>query len=111
MTLAEHWNGTEWSIQTSANHEGTFNELYGVSCSSSTACTAVGVFTNSSSNHATLAEQWNGSEWKLQTTVNPSGNQGALLEADSCASSSACVAVGKYTTSGGKKVTLGEVYF
>lgn len=41
LTLAEHWNGTAWAIQTTANPSGSA-VLNGVSCPSATVCTAVG---------------------------------------------------------------------
>jgi len=42
-TLAETWNGKEWTIQSSPNSTGNnINALEGVSCSSSVACIAVG---------------------------------------------------------------------
>jgi hypothetical protein len=51
--LAEQWNGSAWTIQSTPNPTGSNqNELYAVSCASSTTCTAVGagIF-------GTLAEQ------------------------------------------------------
>jgi hypothetical protein len=41
--LAETWNGTTWSVQATANPESMkWVAFAGISCSSSTACTAVG---------------------------------------------------------------------
>src|SRR6185437_6219129 len=40
-TLVESWNGSSWSIQPSTNPQ-TFSLLNAVSCTASTACTAVG---------------------------------------------------------------------
>jgi hypothetical protein len=42
--------------------------LYGVSCTSATACTAVGYYTNSGGTDVTLAEGWNGTSWAIQVT-------------------------------------------
>ena len=63
-TLAEQWNGTAWSIQPTPNPTGaTGSYLSGVSCTASTAstaCTAVGVYANSSGTDLTLAERYSG---------------------------------------------------
>jgi hypothetical protein len=41
-TLVEAWSGSEWQIQSSPNTENKLNSLVAVSCSSTTACAAVG---------------------------------------------------------------------
>jgi hypothetical protein len=47
-TLAESWEGTEWTILTTPNLAGqTYNSLAGISCSTSIDCTAVGGATSS----------------------------------------------------------------
>lgn len=61
MTLVETWNGTSWSVQSSPNPEGQeWSWLTGVSCTSPTACTAVGASqaTYSSSVAAPLGMRW-----------------------------------------------------
>jgi subtilisin family serine protease len=96
-TLAESWNGSEWTLQTTPNPEGkTFSSLAGVSCSSTTACTAVGKARPESAetNMVTLAERWNGSSWSLQTAANPEAKNENELEDVSCAGSTMCMAVG-----------------
>jgi hypothetical protein len=60
------------------------NELLAVSCSASSACTAVG-----ESNGRALVERWNGLNWQVQ-----SGASGAL-DGVSCPSSTDCIAVGQ----------------
>ncbi len=97
-TLAASWNGTEWTAQTPLNAEGkAFNFLAAVSCSSATACTAVG---NSrpqwggTANMVSLAERWNGSNWSLQSPLNPAQQPESRLEDVSCPSSTMCLAVG-----------------
>jgi hypothetical protein len=108
-TLAERWNGSEWSIQSTPNPSGAADSyLHGVSCSSSSACTAVGHYKNSSGTYVTLAERWNGSEWSIQSTPNPSGATESFLEDVSCSSATACIAVGWYKNSAGTDVTLAE---
>ncbi len=102
VTLAERWNGTEWTIQSTPNPSGATRSLFtGVSCSSATACTATGEYVNSSGTTVTLAEAWNGTEWSIQSTSNPSEASGSTLQSVYCASSSSCVAIGYSSTSTG----------
>jgi hypothetical protein len=45
VTLAEVWNGTAWNVESTPNPAGALGSLLGgVSCSSATACTAVGSY-------------------------------------------------------------------
>ena len=106
VTLAERWNGKTWAIQSTPNPSGSLglNYLYGVSCSSATACTAVGNYLNDSSGDGgTLAERWNGKTWAVQSTPNPTGprptgSKDSYLQSVSCSSATACTAVGYYGT-------------
>jgi hypothetical protein len=109
VTLAERWNGTEWTVQSTPNPSGaTESRFESVSCSTSTACSAVGSYKNSSGTQVTLAERWNGTEWTVQSTPNPSGAKESFLRGVSCTSSSACTGVGYYTISTGQLLTLAE---
>jgi hypothetical protein len=94
LTLVEHWNGMEWTIQSSPNPGSAFNELLSVSCLSTTECTAVG--TVITKYLKTLIERWNGTEWKVQISVNPNETSSDTLDAVSCSTSTACMAVGDY---------------
>ncbi len=108
-TLAEHWDGTSWSVQATPNLAGaTAIDLLGVSCTTATACTAAGLFTGSTGTQATLAESWNGTSWSIQATPNPAGATASGLNGVSCTSATACTAVGNYTASDGTQVTLAE---
>jgi hypothetical protein len=94
--LGEHWDGTAWSIAAPANPKGSTDfRLSAVSCSSATACTAVGGYRDSSLSFHALAERWDGTGWSAQSTVDASG---AELNADSCATSTACIAVGGFNS-------------
>jgi len=88
-TLAERWNGSNWSIQTTTNPASGNAELLGVSCSSATSCAAVG-----KKGSETYAESWNGSSWSASTPLNVSGATQNVLSSISCTSSTACTAVG-----------------
>lgn len=56
-TLAEHWNGSMWTVQVTPDPAGaTFGYLEGVSCVMPGSCTAIGSFAGPSSRGMTLAE-------------------------------------------------------
>ncbi len=98
-TLAERWNGTTWADQATPNPAGaTRSFLTAVSCSSGTACTAVGFYSKSGGKQLPLAERWNGTTWAIQATPNPSGATTSQLNDVSCASATACTAVGSATS-------------
>ena len=109
-TLAEAWNGTAWTIEPTPNPTGAASSvLSGVSCAA-TVCTAVGNYVNGSGNQMTLAEQWNGSAWTIQSTPNPTGATSSRLSGVSCTAANGCTAVGDYVNSLGTDVTLAERY-
>ena len=109
VTLAETWNGTSWSVQATPNpSDATSSDLLGVSCTSATACKAVGDYTDSGGATHTLAERWNGSSWSIQMTPNPEGAAASVLNGVSCTAGAACTAVGDSTDTGGSQVTLAE---
>ncbi len=88
-----------WTVETTANPGSHFNQLQGVSCTSATACTAVGFdglnATGGNEARSTLAERWNGTSWTVQPTPNTSGaSSGIGLLSVSCVSATSCTAVG-----------------
>lgn len=96
-TLAESWNGTEWIVQSTPDpSEATHSYLEAVSCTSSTECTATGWYEKSSGKRYTLAERWNGTEWKIQATLSPGEGEPTVLTGVSCTSSTSCEASGFY---------------
>lgn len=82
--VAVKWNGSSWSLVTSAKSSGF---SYGVSCISSSFCMAVGGWSHS--------ETWDGSKWVQQQTPFPS-NDGGYMKDVSCASTSYCATVGSF---------------
>ena len=109
VASAEAAVASGWSIQRTPNPAGaSYSVLSGVSCSSRTACTAVGHFTNRVGAGVTLAERWNGSSWSIQRSPNPAGATASLLFGVSCASRTACTAVGSVTNRAGTTVPLAE---
>src|SRR6516165_8261818 len=113
--LAERWNGSSWAIQpTPSLPGGVMSQLIGVACTSGAGCLAVGFSTPNHRNvvnhppQATLAERWNGSTWSIQPTPNPPGAAPSNLNAASCVSRSACIAVGSTSNSRGTSLTLAQ---
>jgi PASTA domain len=99
LPMALRWDGTSWTTMTVPAPAGLQSYLESVSCTSATTCIAVGGGGNSAGTlGGTLAEQWNGTAWRILSSPT-SQSQGDLLNAVACASASACTAVGQ-TTSG-----------
>jgi hypothetical protein len=73
------WNGTSWSSQTPAGA----NNLFGISCTASNACMAVG--------SGPEVERWNGSSWSVLS--DPAN--AATLSGVSCLSASECTVAGR----------------
>jgi len=90
--LTVRWNGSSWSMTRVAKPAGSIESLLdAVSCTSETACTAVGGSEDRSGVWFTLVERWNGSRWSVQPT--PRFQYSELLGV-SCGSARACTAVG-----------------
>jgi hypothetical protein len=95
QTLIEHYDGSAWSIANSANSTNEQNYLYGVTCTSSNNCWAVGYYANDAgTNILTLTEHYDGTAWLLVNTPNPSNRFTSDLQAISCLDSSNCWAIG-----------------
>jgi hypothetical protein len=114
MTLAEVWDGTSWSVQSTPIPNDSSGGSYptGVSCSSADACTSVGEGLNGSGNLGYgWAQVWNGTSWSNQTTKDRKGATASVLSAVSCSSapSTACTAVGYYSN-GSMFVSFAEAW-
>ena len=92
MNLAEHWNGTAWSVVTTPNPASTqTSSLEGVSCAASSDCWAVGG-SGTYPPFQTLTEHWDGSTWSIVTSPSPAPGGG--FAGVTCVNSSDCWAVG-----------------
>jgi hypothetical protein len=108
--VSQTWNGTAWTPRPVPGLGGPApGSLAGVSCTSASACVAVGNHYNSSGLQVPLAEGWNGKAWKVQATPVPPGS-GGYLTAVSCTAANACVAVGNFIRSTGPELTLAEAW-
>ncbi len=120
--LAESLSGSSWKSHTvPISEDSSEPELRSVACSSTTECTAVGRYlesseTNPSKWHA-LASHWNGAAWSLEESVDPIAKPGVEAEAYweltaiSCPSTTSCVAVGLFSEGkSGATGLLGEYW-
>ena len=111
FTLAEIWNGSGWALQVTPNAaDAVQSRLDRISCPSTTPCTAVGSYDNTSGQQVTLAEHWDGVSWVIQTTPNTDGATASVLDGVSCPAMTSCTAVAYSRTSAGVFVTLAEVW-
>ncbi len=111
ISLAEGWNGHAWLLQRTVTPPGATQNLLGsVSCVTASFCEAVGEHFNISGNQTALAEQWNGTSWKIQAVPLPPPELGSdtreILNSVSCVSASFCEAVG----TGGKTGPNAEMW-
>ncbi len=96
--LVERWGGARWRIQFVPIPPGAqFSELNGVTCNATTSCLAVGDYVNSSRLDVTLAERWNGTNWAIQLSPNPTGTRFfSVLTGVSCTAPNTCEASGAW---------------
>src|SRR5262249_58803312 len=79
------WTGTRWRAGAVAGPAGgQILALNGVSCTSASACAAVGSYFSMGEGPLTLAETWNGSAWRFQPSPNPATEGRNQLNTVSC---------------------------
>jgi Phosphoesterase family len=82
QTLAEHWDGTSWSVVPTPGPGSTGNHLYAVDAVSPDNVWAAGQQLGSSSPDLGLVEHWNGTRWSVMPTpATPSGDTLVMLDA------------------------------
>ncbi len=113
--LAEIWDGAKWTAGSAALPSGyTKGYLYGVSCGAASDCWAYGktqvttVEQGEGKTAAPFVDRWAGGSWQAAFAPKPEGVTSITLEGISCASSSACVAVGSYNN--GTNQPLAEIW-
>jgi hypothetical protein len=88
-----------WHLQSLPAPAGAIaTDLSDVSCTSASACTAVGSDEESGSVFVTFAERWNGAGWAVKNTPNATAS---LLNGVACVSATDCIAVGDVLTGAG----------
>jgi hypothetical protein len=104
--LSEIWNEGKWNVQTTPTpSEATSSEFVAVGCNSTANCTAVGSAVIGGVKKA-IAERWTSPTWALSSIPIPEGATSSQLDGVDCLWSNFCVAVGRYTTSGGSIKSL-----
>jgi hypothetical protein len=105
--LIMKWNGSAWT-EVSAGSQvptGYQNYLNDISCPAANSCEAVGYSAPASGPSKPLAMHWDGSVWTVRASAVPNQSGGepaqesSALEAVSCASTTACKAVGRLRSS------------
>jgi hypothetical protein len=99
------WNGNGWGQLVPKNPAGALEVvLRSVSCPTTSFCMAVGDYQNAAGQYRTLIEKWNGSTWEIVPSPNngPEASAANFLSGVSCASPSACEAVGYYRGAAGE---------
>jgi DNA-binding beta-propeller fold protein YncE len=105
--VAARWSGSSWTQESVAKlpSGGSDGALSDISCIPQGQCAAVGSY-STEGHSAPLTQRWDGSQWSIQSTVDPvgviPGASGGSLTAVSCPTSSACTAFG--TTSSPSEV-------
>jgi hypothetical protein len=79
-TLAEHWDGTAWSVVPTPDPSATGNHLYAVDAVSSDDVWAVGQQLGAQAPDQGLVEHWNGRSWSV-VPLPASGSGNVLLDA------------------------------
>src|SRR6516225_1034972 len=97
-----------WSVTPTPNPVIPTGQLFWVSCPAARSCMAVGTYTKASGAGVTLAEQWNGTAWRIQPSPSPPGAAWSNLLGVSCVSPSACEAVGITASRSGAQTALAE---
>jgi len=109
VPLAQARTSAGWRILAAATPPGAvFANLFGVSCTATDACTAVGYYTDRARHIHPLAESWTGTSWQIQPVPSPAGHPLSGFFAVSCASARACTAVGVQTDAHGNSTSLAE---
>lgn len=108
--LSELWNEGKWTVQTTPiPAESTSSEFVAIGCNSTANCTAVGSAVIGGVKTA-IAERWTSPTWAASTIPIPEGALSSQLDGVDCLWSNFCVAVGRYTTSGGSIKSLVEFW-
>ena len=108
-SLIEHWDGNAWTVAPAPATGWNEDELYQVTCTSSSNCWAVGYTSGPDplGPFQTLIEQWDGVSWEIVTSPNTTPANNNYLFAVSCNSATDCRAAGySNTPEAGNATTL-----
>jgi hypothetical protein len=112
-SVTEHWDGSSWSLVSSASTGQPYDQLDNVDCVSETDCWAVGnagpvqqnpnflpIFPGAVGDQG-LIEYWNGSDWSVVPSPSEPSPGGGYLNGLTCVDGSDCWASGSTTDSTG----------
>jgi hypothetical protein len=112
--LAERWTGSSWAVLPIPVLSGLYeSSLSAVSCSTTSACVAVGSSRTNTGVVTAFALRWDGTTWAETVLPQPTdAQQVAVPTAISCTgpAARACTAVGAYENTAGNFVPLTEVF-
>jgi hypothetical protein len=97
QTLAEHYDGTNWSVVPTPNVGRQANSFYGVTALPDGTAWATGIYTQASGHTGqALTEHWNGHAWSIVPAANP-GSAEDMLYSAAAVNDSEVWAVGTYS--------------
>ncbi|TMC48506.1 MAG: hypothetical protein E6J20_18820 [Chloroflexi bacterium] len=115
QTLAEHWDGSAWSIVSSPNNSPADSALLeSVSCVSSRDCWAAGITAGNA--YSGLVEHWDGAGWQVVASPSPParssqpGTANGALFGVTCVDAQECWATGYSYLSNGRSNTDFETW-
>jgi hypothetical protein len=103
-TMAEHWNGSAWSVSPSLDPGTSGNLIFGLKAVSSTSVYAVGEQSGTAFPDPALIEHWNGSVWSV--LPSPADTTESLLPYAVTGSDSALTILGNRATDAAPFTTL-----
>lgn len=113
QVVAASWNGRTWTVLSVPHPQTAYSStLWSVSCTSAATCSAVGwygVGMFSSVTHSVVVS-WNGQRWAIVGSPDAPRAPHTVLYSVSCASLTACMAVGYYSPNGGGTFALVEAW-
>jgi hypothetical protein len=93
------WNGRTWVSHPLVRGAAfVAAHMVGISCTSASACIAVGYEDTDGKPVRALVNRWNGRKWVMQRFPLPPGTTNSDLSSVSCTSATACLAVGEGNT-------------
>ncbi len=96
-TLFERWTGSRWQVMPSPTPPNAYLQAKSISCSSTTACMAVGFYQRpplSTRHFDALVERWNGTRWRRLPAPTFGMRGSHQFTAVSCPAARFCVAIG-----------------
>ena len=91
-TLAEHWDGSDWTVVPTPDPGSTGNHLYAVDAVSPDSIWAAGMQLSGNSPDQGLVEHWNGTRWSVVTMPAPASADLVMLDGISATDSQVWVA-------------------